>query len=348
MKRTHLPFCIVTACCTWIGLVRVLPVHAQDGPPPAPVIVAEIQQRIIVDHIELIGTAHPRRTSLVASASEGKVVARFKEPGQALVRGERILLLNNDDLQARLISVTADLRLRTFRRDHSQGLRASEAISEDEEIATQSEFDRARAEMQDVRTRIADLTVRAPFDGAMVESLVEIGEWVDRGQSVAHVVAADTARVYVNIPERYVDRLRPGSPAVVTIAALGTDSIQSQIVAVLAQGYADSRTFPVIVEFANPGRRVRGGMSATVHLASAESAQDLLVHKDAIITDAMGAHLFVVRDGAAALQAVSTGLASQGDIAIHGDGLQAGDLAIVRGNERIRDGQTVRVLRKLQ
>jgi hypothetical protein len=34
-------------------------------------------------------------------------------------------------------------------------------------------------------------------------------------------------------------------------------------------------------------------------------------------------------------------------VAISGDGLQAGDLAIVRGNERLRDGQAVRVVRKV-
>jgi RND family efflux transporter MFP subunit len=335
-------------CMICFAQALVAPAFAQGGFPPSPVIVSEIQQRILTDHVEFIGTAHPRRSSQVASASEGKVVARYIEPGQEMGRGDRILLLNNDELQARLISATADLRLRTFRRDHSQVLRKTEAISEDEAIETQFEFERARAQLQDVQTRIADLTVRAPFSGAMVESLVEIGEWVDRGQSVAHMVAADTARVYVNVPERYVDRLPLGTRAAVTIAALGTDSVDAAVVAVLPQGYADSRTFPVIVEFLNPARRVRGGMSATVRLAIAESEQDLLVPKDAIITGAMGSHLFVVREDAAVLQAVTTGLASQGDVAVHGAGLQAGDLAIVRGNERLRDGQAVRVLRKLQ
>lgn len=348
MKCLYLPFPVVAACCAWIGVVPAAPANAQGEPPPAPVIVSAIQQRVIVDHVELIGTAQPRRSSQVASASEGKVVARYKEPGQALARGDRILMLDNDELRARLITATADVQLRTFRRDQSQGLRERDAISEDEAIETQYEFDRARAQLQDVRTRIADLTVRAPFDGALVESLVEIGEWVNRGQAVAHIVAADTARVYVNVPERYVDRLRPGTQAAVTIAALGTDSIEAAVVAVLAQGYANSRTFPVIVEFLNPGRRVRGGMSATVRLAIAESAQDLLVHKDAIITGATGSHLFVVREDAAVMLPVTTGLATQGDVAVHGDGLQAGDLAIVRGNERLRDGQAVRVLRKLQ
>jgi membrane fusion protein (multidrug efflux system) len=346
LKRIAQPL-FTLLCGTWCGFVPDI-VDAQGDFPAAPVIVTEIQQRAIVDHVQLIGTAQPRRSSRVASQSEGKVVARYKEPGQALKRGEAILRLSNDELQAQLIEAEADLQLRTARRDHDRKLRDSDTISEDEAIETEYEYERARSELQALRSRINNLTVRAPFDGALVESLVEIGEWVGRGQDVTHVVAPDTARVYVNVPERYVDRLRLGDRAAVTISALGSDSVDAAIVAILPQGYEDSRTFPVIVEFLNPGRRVRGGMSASVRLAIVESQQDLLVHKDAIVIGARGSHLFVVHEEAAVLHTVTTGQASQGDVAIHGDGLNAGDLVIVRGNERLRDGQAVRVVRKLQ
>lgn len=347
MKRKYLPF-LAVVCGAWASLHSPRAVLAQGGFPPSPVIVSEIQQRTIVDHVELVGTIHPRRVSQLASETEGKVVARFKEPGQSLKRGEALLQLANTRLQAQLIEAEADFRLRTFRRDRSSSLRDSDAISVDEAIETEYEFDRARSELQDLQSRIDHMTIRAPFDGALVESLVEIGEWVDRGQSIAHVVAADTARVYVDVPERYVERLGLGDDVAVTIAALGTDSIIAVIVAILPQGFEDSRTFPVIVQFLNHGRRVRGGMSATVRLAIAESHEDLLVHKDAIITGTMGSHLFVVREDAAVQLPVTTGLASQGNVAINGAGLQAGDLVIVRGNERLRDGQAVRVVRKMQ
>lgn len=345
--RTHLPFPALLVCA-WIGLVPVPRALAQGGFPPAPVIVAEVVQRTLVNHVELIGTAHPRRSSRVASRTEGHVVARFKEPGQSLQRGEAILLLANDELDARLIQADADLRLQAFRKQQAQQLRDSDAISTDAAIEIGYQYDRARSGLQDIRSRIDNLTIQAPFNGALVESLVEIGEWVSLGQSVAHVVAADTARVYVDVPERHVDRLRLGDGAAVTVHALGSDSIDARIVAILPQGYADSRTFPVIVEFLNPGRRVRGGMSATVRLSISEADEDLVVHKDAVVTGPMGSHLFVAQGDTARQRFVTTGMAAQGTIAVRADDLQPGDLAIVRGNERLRDGQAVRVVRKLQ
>lgn len=347
MKRTDLPF-PAFVFCAWIALAPVTQALAQGGFPPAPVIVAEIQQRTLIDHVELIGTAHPRRSSQVASRTEGYVVARFKEPGQSLTRGERILQLANDALDARLIEAEADLRLRAFRKEQSRRLRDSDAISADAAVETGYEYDRARAQLQDVRSHMDNLTIRAPFDGALVQSLVEIGEWVAVGQSVAHAVAADTARVYVDVPERYIDRLQLGASASVTMLALGSDSINARIVAILAQGHVDSRTFPVIVEFLNPGRRIRGGMSASVRLSITERHEDLVVHKDAVVTGPMGSHLFIAQGDTARQHPVTTGLAAQGEIAIRAEGLMPGDLAIVRGNERLRDGQAVRVVRKLQ
>ena len=60
-----------------------------------------------------------------------------------------------------------------------------------------------------------------------------------------------------------------------------------------------------------------------------------------------GEVVFVAVEGKAVSRPVRSGLAYNGFVAVEGE-LQAGDLAVVRGNERLRDGQDVRVLRKHQ
>lgn len=330
-----------------VAMSLAVVVHGQDEPPPAPVIVSQVAERAVVHALSLVGTVHPRRTSRVASETEGLVKARFREPGQALRRGEPLLRLANDELAAALIEALADVKLHRARFEDSADLLARDAIARDQALEAEYELDRARSRLQSLQDRIANLTIRAPFDASLVESLVEIGEWVARGQKVAHIAATDTVRVYVNVPERDVARLHTGALTAVTIDALGTDTLEARIVAILAQGYADSRAVPVVVELLNPGGQIRGGMSATVRFAVAQD-DALLVHKDAIVTGTSGSHIFLAADGIAVRHAVTTGLAHQGAIAVQGEGLRSGDLAIVRGNERLRDGQTVRVVRKLQ
>ena len=54
-----------------------------------------------------------------------------------------------------------------------------------------------------------------------------------------------------------------------------------------------------------------------------------------------------VIDGKAVAKPVSTGLAYQEYVSVSGD-LKMGDVAIVRGNERLQDGQAVSIIRKLE
>ena len=55
--------------------------------------------------------------------------------------------------------------------------------------------------------------------------------------------------------------------------------------------------------------------------------------------------MYLARDGKALSRPVETGLAHQGYVAVTGD-LAPGDLAVVRGNERLMDGQAVRIIRR--
>ena len=107
------------------------------------------------------------------------------------------------------------------------------------------------------------------------------------------------------------------------------------------------RTFPVVVEALNPQGLMRSNMSARVHFNIEQEGVTTLVHKDAIVNGPMGQMVFLAIDGKAVGRPVQTGLAYNGLVSVQGD-INAGDLAVVRGNERLREGQDVRILRKQQ
>ena len=73
----------------------------------------------------------------------------------------------------------------------------------------------------------------------------------------------------------------------------------------------------------------------------------MLVHKDALGSGPMGQIVYLAVDGKAISRPVQTGLAHQGFVTVDGD-IAPGDLAVVRGNERLMDGQAVRIIRKHQ
>lgn len=312
-----------------------------------PIIVAEARSQPLSQELSLVGLTQPRRSTLVASESEGIVRYRLKESGQTVAKGDVLYQLSNAPLSASLTEARADFSLRKANHARSLELFNTEAISEQTVLEDQYELSRARAKLEGLEAQISNLHIRAPFDGHIVQMRTEMGAWIGRGQSVAHMVSTDTIRVIVNVPERHVPLLKLGTTASVEITALGGLPYTGRIVAVLAEGYAESHTFPVAVEVNNPQGLIRSNMSAEVHFQVQRPESAILVHKDALVRSAEGEVVFLAVEGKAVSTPVQSGLAYNGFIAVQGN-VKEGDLAVVRGNERLRDGQDVRILRKHQ
>ena len=313
--------------------------------PPTPVIVAEVLEQPLVEDLSFVGRILPVRSSRVAAETEGKVVQRFRDAGQTVRAGDPLFSLANDPLQAALEEAEADLALRRFIHDGSRRLRATDSVSEQDLRVNAFELARAEARLSGLRAQVENLLVRAPFSGHIVRTSTEVGEWVGRGGEIAQVISIDTVRVIVEVPEHHVPQLALGDTAAIVVDALGGDPVHGLVTVISAEGYAASRTFPVVVEAANPAGRMRSNMSARVRFRIAQATASLLVHKDALVSSPRGQVVYLARDGKALGRPVEAGLAHQGYVAVTGD-LAPGDLAVVRGNERLRDGQAVRIIRR--
>ena len=312
-----------------------------------PIIVSEVRSQPLSEDLVLVGITQPRRSTLVASESEGVVYQRPIESGQSIKKVAILYQLSNEPLNASLTEAQADFSLQEATYARSAQLFSTEAISEQVLLKDEYELSRARAKLKGVEAQVSNLRIRAPYSGHVIQMHTEIGAWVGRGQSVAHLVSTDTIRVIVNVPERHLPLLSLGTVASVEITALGGLPNAGRVVAILSEGYAESHTFPVAVEIDNPKDLIRSNMSAQVHFKVQQPEAAVLVHKDALVRNADGEAVFLAVEGKAVSTPVRSGLAYSGFVAVEGN-LKAGDLAVVRGNERLRDGQNVRILRKHQ
>ncbi len=80
--------------------------------------------------------------------------------------------------------------------------------------------------------------------------------------------------------------------------------------------------------------------SVTVLLPSGQGDAVVTVHKDAVIRQGRKAIVFVVEEGVANPRSLRLGKAVGTRFQVL-EGLSAGDLVVVRGNERLRPGQSV-------
>ncbi len=225
-------------------------------------------------------------------------------------------------------------------------------------------IEQARAQLAIQQTAVEKLedqltkhTIKAPFDGFISAEHTEVGQWVQRGELVAEVLAMNEIDILTQVPENVVPFVKQGMQVNVRIAALPEHLFTGQVVTIVPQADLRSRTFPVKIRVINKIEDhvplIKSGMIARVTLPTGTKKKSLFIPKDALVLGGRTTMVYVVTPGEkkgtiiAAPVAVETGIAQGELIQVIGN-LQPGQQVITRGNERLRPGQSIAIIETIQ
>ena len=359
LKTTlRIPFLLIAAFF-YLFVAQVSTTRAQEkGPPAALVKVAEVTQVEIAPQVQLIGTAQPKLTSVVASDIEGLVEKFDVSEGDFVKKGAVLARLEDSLIKIELKAAKAnkadtEAQLRRARTDleRSSKLLATETIADKqytddlaEVQSLEAQVDRLEAEIQHKQDSIAKKVILAPFSGFVVKEHTEVGQWVEKGGPIVTLADLSTMEILVEVPERYVPKLVLGGSTQVAVDALNRETFTGKIAAIIPVGDSASRTFPVKVTVDNRDNHIKGGMLCRVSLAIGEPSSVLAVPKDAVVNVGQGHLVYVVQKGVANPLPVQLGNASDSMIEIKG-AIKSGMQVVTRGNERLRPGQPVQIIK---
>jgi len=150
---------------------------------------------------------------------------------------------------------------------------------------------------------------------------------VSAGASLARVNGLATVWIEAAVPEAQSGPLQLGQEAQVRLAAFPGEVLRARIVSILPQANSDTRTVRVRLELANPGQRLKAGMSGQITLQGREQPA-LLVPSEAIIRTGKRALAYVV-DGPGKFHPVEVQLGAEiGDQLVVQGGLEAGQQVV--------------------
>jgi RND family efflux transporter MFP subunit len=336
-----------------VFLACAVAVVAQSGGPSA-VHYAEARSHRFSQRVQLPGTVRADLVSTVATESAGLVVEFSAREGETVEAGRVLARLQRRGLELRHREAEAQLREDEARMslaertlERTRELLAKGAVSRQDLDDAQFDFDAWRGRTERLRAVIDQLEyaldqteIRAPFTGVVVRERTQVGEWIEIGGAVVELLSLDDLEVLVDLPERYFGSLRVGTRARVGFESLPDLSIDGTVAAVIPRADERTRTFPVKLRIPNPGGRVGIGMLANVEL-NLGSATGTIVPKDSIVRENQDLFAYVL-DGGDVVRRVSvrTGSAVGAWVEVSG-GVQPGQKIVTRGNERLRDGQSV-------
>jgi len=325
----------------------------KQGMPPALVVVSEIVSGTVTPESEFVGTVYFQEVSDVASEVSGKVEEVNFEEGQRIDMGQPLVILNSDLLektvQARAAGyeqVLSDLEKAKKDLTRAANLYKEELISEqtydDRRFSVNNIEKKAlslRSEVEQFETELAKKTIRAPFDGIVINKHVDRGEWVSSGMAVASFAKDDIIDIIVEVPESIIVHVKKGIIVKVLVAG---HEIEGEVVALVPRGDISTRTFPVKIRAKNT-HSLFEGMEAKVTLPSGDRKKTLIVPRDAVINSFGKMVVHTVNDTKATMVPVGiVGYAGM-NVGIAAEGLAIGMQVIIKGHERLRPGQPVMI-----
>ena len=348
---------------------------APQGMPPATVIMGTVESRLSAQTQTIVGTLRAKSRSDIAARESGAIVSIEVDEGDVVKKDEIIAKLDGRRLEAQIAEAKAQITVAaaTVHQKKSREKRsaidlamkeklfAQKAISESEVLdarstnnvdnsvykATEDSLKAARSRLELLTVRLEDLVVRAPFDGRVVARHVEPGEWVAAGAHVVTLVSTGEIEAWLQVPERFADSVR-GQEIPVSIKATGT-TVTSTALTVIPEAEAATRNLQVVATLANPGGNLLPGLSVSAELPVTSREERLTVPVNAIKQGYTGAGIFVpmAKEGSpmplARRLPVEVLFQENGVAYITAEGLKAGDLVVVEGNERLFPFQPLNV-----
>jgi RND family efflux transporter MFP subunit len=181
-----------------------------------------------------------------------------------------------------------------------------------------------------------------PFDGVVTERFIQAGEWADAGTAVVRLVDTTSLEVQAWVPVSVLPFVTPGME--LGFVAAGVEGA-GRVRTLVPVGNLQSRLYELRLTLDEP--RWSSGQGVRIAIPSAESRAATVVPRDALVLRRDGVSIFRVDGNNLAEQvSVTTGIAEGDYIEVSG-GIMPGDRVIIRGSERLRSGQAVKISEEL-
>jgi cobalt-zinc-cadmium efflux system membrane fusion protein len=287
----------------------------------------------------------------------GRIVAVYANLGDRVETGDRLLLLDSPafgeaQLAYRKRRTAMRVAEQVFKR--AKALSAEGAIGISEYQRREAEHENARAELYEAEEKlhllgmgeqeierlsadklphaeVAQVFLRAPFSGEIIERNATVGEVVDSSKTLFTVADLSTVWVRADFPEQQIGKLKTGLAVEVRVAAYPETVFQGAITYLGAVIDSATRTVTARSQISNQDRRLRPEMFAEVTVRMQEQSV-LAVPRAALQQVGSRTMIFVIRSPRHfEFLDVTIGESSNEYVEIK-DGLKIGDEIVTEGS----------------
>ncbi len=312
--------------------------------PPVTVTATKVTTDEWQPFVSAIGSFNAINSTELTTEASGIITGIHFENGTDIKQGTLLVTLDDGVDRAELKRLQAVEELAKLELSRYQRLFREKNISESELRRGESEAKQAAAAVESQLARIAQKTIRAPFDGVAGLRQVSLGQLLSPGTTV--VSLQSFAPIYLNftLPEQHLPTIRLGGHVQVSVDSVPQREFIGKITAIAPSVREASRSIEVQATLDNQDLALRPGMFARVQLNTGEPRSVSLIPQTAIQFNPYGNSVFVIeeQDGKQIVQQrfVQTG-ERRGDLITVEQGLAVGERIVTSGLLKLRNGSQI-------
>jgi len=217
-----------------------------------------------VSEVVLRGRTEAWRTVDVKAETHGRVIEVRVDRGDQVEGGQIIAQLAPEDRPAKLKQAEALLEQRHLEYRAAERLSKKGFRAETQLAGARAALELAQAAVEYAQLALDNTEIQAPYDGLVEERLIDIGDFVEKGDRIGRVVDLDPILVVAQVSERDIGRLEVGAPGRARLIADREVSGKLRFVGAMAD--PATRTFRVELEVANPDGEIPDGVTAELRI----------------------------------------------------------------------------------
>jgi len=203
----------------------------------------------------------------------------------------------------------------------------------------------AQYSYDNAKIQIDKLTIRAPFDGKVVDlPYYTQGTKIEMNSVIVQLMDYSQLYAEVNFPVSELERIKTNQQIQVTHYNVKGDTLTGKISQVSPTLDPDTRSFGGLVLIDNPNQIIRPGMFVKIETVVAQKDSVIVIPKNIILSKRKGKTVYIVEKGAAQERIINSGIENAEFIEIR-EGLKVGERLVTKGFETLHKHSKVKIVR---
>jgi len=330
---------------------------AENSDPALKVVVQNVTNNTTKPMLTASGKIQAKNSANLSTRVMGFVTKLHVKVGDNVQKGQMLLSINNNALQAKAAQVNASITeaqaaFNNAEKDYTrfQNLYEENSVSQKEMDDMTARYQMAKARLEaakqmknEIDSQFNYTNIRAPFNGVITNTYIDEGSMANPGAPLIGIETPDNFEVIAMVPETEISKLKTDSDVEVFISATN-QTLKGKIDEVSTSAKNTGGQYLVSIDLGKQDTDVLSGMFATVLFPvekSSNATNKILIPTEAIVENGQLTGIYTVsQSGTAVLRWLRLGRTYGNQVEVL-SGLSADETYIVSAEGKLYNGVKV-------